>query len=218
MGENISNDISSESTHEIASQKSCILLGMVSIKVVQRIVKFEIFGFFHFFFFFFSLTWDHMGVKFSNDISSESTHQICSQKIHGYSWGGSRKWLMVERHGPKFQPQRYVFSTCRVLIIVKCSRSVFGVIQCISSFALQISFKFCLLLPNVTIWVQSVQVPGLPVFSPLSLFLGLFHYIALAVNLSWFHLRKGQVEGQGPWASCLFYYLNFTVISHAAFV
>ena len=28
-----------------------------------------------------SLTWNHMGVKISNDISSESTHQIHTQKI-----------------------------------------------------------------------------------------------------------------------------------------
>ena len=39
--------------------------------------------FFNFFlrFFSFSLTWDHMGVKISNDISFESTHQILSPKI-----------------------------------------------------------------------------------------------------------------------------------------
>ncbi len=29
----------------------------------------------------FSLTWDHMGVKVANDISSETTHQICSLKF-----------------------------------------------------------------------------------------------------------------------------------------
>ncbi len=32
-------------------------------------------------FFSFSLTWDNMGEKTSNDISSESAHQICSQKF-----------------------------------------------------------------------------------------------------------------------------------------
>ncbi len=30
---------------------------------------------------YYSLTWDHMGVKVSNDISSERTHQICSLKF-----------------------------------------------------------------------------------------------------------------------------------------
>ena len=32
-------------------------------------------------YFSFSLTWDHMGVKVSNDISPERTHQICSRKF-----------------------------------------------------------------------------------------------------------------------------------------
>ncbi len=32
-------------------------------------------------FFFVSLTWDRMGVKVSNDIASETTHQICSLKF-----------------------------------------------------------------------------------------------------------------------------------------
>ena len=39
-GRKISNNISSESTHQIYSQKSRILIGRVSTKVVQRIVKF----------------------------------------------------------------------------------------------------------------------------------------------------------------------------------
>ena len=60
MGEHISNDIASESTHQIHSQKSCILLGRVSTKVVQRIVNFQILGFA----ILFSLTWDHMGKSF----------------------------------------------------------------------------------------------------------------------------------------------------------
>ncbi len=42
---------------------------------------FYLFIYLQFFFFSFSLTWDHMGEKISNDISSESTHQIHSQKI-----------------------------------------------------------------------------------------------------------------------------------------
>ena len=37
-----SNDISSVTTHQIHSEKSCIVLGRISTKVVQRIVKFEI--------------------------------------------------------------------------------------------------------------------------------------------------------------------------------
>ncbi len=41
--------------------------------------SFSIFGLFPFFPF--SLTWDYMGVKVSNDISSENTHQIHSQKL-----------------------------------------------------------------------------------------------------------------------------------------
>ncbi len=45
MGVKISNDISSESTHQIHSKKSCILLGRVSTKVAQRIVKFQILDF-----------------------------------------------------------------------------------------------------------------------------------------------------------------------------
>ncbi len=53
MGEKISNDISSESTHHIHFQKSCILLGRVSTKVAQRIVKFEILDFWQIFLFFF---------------------------------------------------------------------------------------------------------------------------------------------------------------------
>ncbi len=49
-------------------------------KIAQRIVKFQILDFVNFFFFFLVLlTWDHMRIKVSNDISSERTHQICSQ-------------------------------------------------------------------------------------------------------------------------------------------
>ena len=61
------------------TKKSCIPLGRVSTKVVQRNVNFKFWIFA--IFFSFSLTWDHMGVKVSNDISSERTHQICSLKI-----------------------------------------------------------------------------------------------------------------------------------------
>ncbi len=70
---------SSESTYHIHSQKICILLGRVSTKVDQRIVKFQILDFCHFFSV--SLTWDRLGLKVSNDISSETTYQICSLKF-----------------------------------------------------------------------------------------------------------------------------------------
>ncbi len=53
MGVEILNDISSDSTHQIHSQKSCILLGRVSTKVVQRIVKFQILDVNNFFVLFF---------------------------------------------------------------------------------------------------------------------------------------------------------------------
>ncbi len=40
----------------------------------------------------FSLTWGHTGVKVSNDISSESAHQVDSlPKHHAYSQEGSTK-------------------------------------------------------------------------------------------------------------------------------
>ena len=79
MGEKKSNDISSESTHQIQSQKACILLARFSTKVVEIIVKFKILVFAKLFPF--SLTWDHMGGKVSNDISFERTYQICSPKF-----------------------------------------------------------------------------------------------------------------------------------------
>ncbi len=45
MGEKLSNNISSESMHHIYSKTCCILLGTVSAKVVQIIVKFQILDF-----------------------------------------------------------------------------------------------------------------------------------------------------------------------------
>ncbi len=54
-----------------SSQNSCILLGKVSTKVVQRIVKLQSLDCFTF-----SLTCSHVKVKASNGISSEGTHQI----------------------------------------------------------------------------------------------------------------------------------------------
>ena len=78
-------------------QKSYLLLGRFSTKVVQRIVKFEILDICQFFFFFFSfsLTWDHMGVKASNNISEERTHQVCSP-ICMDTPGGSLPKLLEE--------------------------------------------------------------------------------------------------------------------------
>ncbi len=52
---------------------------MVTVKVVQKIVKILNFAKCSSFSF---IAWDHMGVNVSNDISSESTHQIHSQKLH----------------------------------------------------------------------------------------------------------------------------------------
>ncbi len=53
----------------------------LSTKVVQRIVKFQLFDFCHFCFcFFLTCNWDPMGVKVSNDISSASIHQISAKK------------------------------------------------------------------------------------------------------------------------------------------
>ncbi len=60
MGEKKAKDISSESTRQIHYPNSCILLGRLSTKVVERNMKFHLlFLFCHFFPF--SLTWDHMG-------------------------------------------------------------------------------------------------------------------------------------------------------------
>ena len=87
MGEEISNN-------RFTPKKSCIPLGRISTKVVERIVTFQILEFCHFFPF--SLTWDHMGVKVSNDISSEKTTDLLP-KIHGYSCGGSLPKLVVKR-------------------------------------------------------------------------------------------------------------------------
>ena len=72
MGVKVSNDISSEGTHQIDFPIFTYAAREGSTKVAKRISKF---GFWPFSF---SWTWDHMGVKGSN-ISSESTHQIHSQ-------------------------------------------------------------------------------------------------------------------------------------------
>ena len=64
---------------------SCILLGRVSTKVVQRLTKFQFLEFLPFLFSF-SLIRDHMEEKHFKlqDILSKSAYQICS-KNHAYS-------------------------------------------------------------------------------------------------------------------------------------
>ncbi len=77
MAEKISNDISSESTYQIHFPKIIHTPNAPregNTKAVQRIVKFQILNFCHFFSVL--LTWDHMGAKVSNNISSERTQQI----------------------------------------------------------------------------------------------------------------------------------------------
>ena len=71
MGGKISNDISSESMHRFTPQNACIPLVSACTKVVERIVKFWIFDIV---FCLFSLSLDHLGIKVSNGIFSESTH------------------------------------------------------------------------------------------------------------------------------------------------
>ncbi len=68
-----SNDISSEIAQQINSNKSCMLIGRVSTKGVKRIVKFQILDFA---LYSFSLTWDHVRVKVSNEVSCEIIHQL----------------------------------------------------------------------------------------------------------------------------------------------
>ena len=59
MGEKASNDISPESIQQIP-QNSCILLGRVFTKIVQRIVTFPFLDFCHLFILFgsFNQTWE----------------------------------------------------------------------------------------------------------------------------------------------------------------
>ena len=82
MGEKFQMISPLKECNRFTPKTSCIPLGTctVSTKVAQRTVKFWNVGFFAIFFSF-SLTWDYMGVKFSNDISSESTHLIRSPKF-----------------------------------------------------------------------------------------------------------------------------------------
>ena len=50
MGEKMLKDISPERTYTFTPKKSCILLGRVSTKIAQRIVKFQILDFCQFVF------------------------------------------------------------------------------------------------------------------------------------------------------------------------
>ncbi len=98
-GEKLSNGISSESTQQIHSPKSMHALESVSTKVVQRIAKFQILEFCHFFSF--SLTWDYMGMKLSNDISSEVCIRFALQNscaLLGVGWGGGFFTIVVKRN------------------------------------------------------------------------------------------------------------------------
>ncbi len=79
MGEKKSNDIS-ESTHQIHSQKTMHTPGEGVYQSCSKNCEISNFGFLPIFFVF-SHAWDHMGVKVSNDISSERIHQICSPKF-----------------------------------------------------------------------------------------------------------------------------------------
>ena len=54
-------------------KNACMLLESVSTKVDQRTERFGLLLFF--------VSWDHMGVKGSNDMSSETTHQIPCPKF-----------------------------------------------------------------------------------------------------------------------------------------
>ncbi len=59
------------------------IIGVTSNKVVKRFVKLKILKFYHLSVFVsISLIWDHMRVKFSNNISYDSTHQIDSHKMY----------------------------------------------------------------------------------------------------------------------------------------
>ena len=79
-GRKISNDISSESMHQINSPKIMHTPGEGLYQSCSKNCEISNFGVLPFFFSF-SLTWYHMGVKASNDISSERTHQIRSLKF-----------------------------------------------------------------------------------------------------------------------------------------
>ena len=77
MGENNSNDMSSESMQQNHCPKSWHAPAEVLYQSFSKHCESSrIFGNL----FLFSLTWGHMGVKVSNDISSERTQQICSPK------------------------------------------------------------------------------------------------------------------------------------------
>ncbi len=75
MGEIFLNNIFSKNTLQIHSQNNHAYSSEGSLpKLLNELWNF---GFLQFF----SLTWDLIGVKVSNDISSEKAHQICSTKF-----------------------------------------------------------------------------------------------------------------------------------------
>ncbi len=87
MGVNISNDISSESTRQIYSPKSCIFLGNFYTKVVERIVKFQIMDILEFYYF---IVFVNIGLYGSKSLKrrllSNNTPDLF-HKIYVYSWG-----------------------------------------------------------------------------------------------------------------------------------
>ncbi len=62
----------------------------------------SILNFSHFFSFSFSLTWDHMGVNVSNDISSESTYQIYPTQ---FMYTPAESLYQTCQHKPKMSHQ-----------------------------------------------------------------------------------------------------------------
>ena len=78
MGETMSNDISSESTHDIYSQKNMHNSTKGLYQSCSKNCEFQILDFGHFYVF---VNMRPLGVKVSNDISSETTHQICCLKF-----------------------------------------------------------------------------------------------------------------------------------------
>ncbi len=79
IGEWNSFDISSDGNHQIHSQKIMHTHRKGLYQSRSKNCEISDFGILPFFFLFsFSVTWDHIGVKVSNDISCERTHQICS--------------------------------------------------------------------------------------------------------------------------------------------
>ncbi len=97
---NISNDISSERTHQINSQKSCILQRRVPTKVYQRIVNFQILDFLRFYFAY--LNMGPCGNKnFKRHLLWRNTPDLLP-KIHVHFLGVSLPKLLKELWNLKF--------------------------------------------------------------------------------------------------------------------